>query len=786
VTEATANNGADTVNGVEQFTYTAHDAGGNTTTGTITINVIDDVPQLGTIQPLTADDNPADPTATGTLHLTPGADGIASVTISPDLTGLMSGGHSLVGSQTGNVYTAYADVNGNGVIDGGETAVFTITVDPSAGTSGQYTFDLLQALDPTVTPFTIGSGSSFGSGPSNSVVVTDTATSTNLVFVTGWSPNAGFNDTSWLNGGNPDLTQTSNVNGSTQGWGLANNNLDSGEFMRFDFGALNDYDGSGPYTAPGSPTIANVSYATFTFFNFGSGDEIQFLAHYENGTTQSFDLKNGSASSLTITAPSGTNIAWVDVYESSGSIKMNLSQVGVITSSFDKTIPVSMTFTDGDGDQVTGSTTIHVADGLTASTPVAPIALDLNGDGHVTFLSANAGVTFDYNGDGVRESTAWVGPQDGILVHDANHNGTVDSATEFVFGANGQTDLQSLAVFDTNHDGKLTAADTAFSSFGVWQDANSNGVVDPGEYHTLTQLGITSISLTSNGISYEAAGGDVTVAGTGTYTKADGTTGVLADASFWTGSRTSTTDTRSSNPLLSNPALLGAVAAAGLAAAEPLAANGHDSNPTAVVAQTLGTEHTQSLAPVALTVASNHAPSESPLAGTQNNSGVTQPQHDSHGSDTVVSNQHSSDHGQQQAAPSELPQGTDAPAHGPATANAAIIANAIHMPAAAQLQALVSQQHAAPTGAQTDAGHQVGQVLADALAGGAGHGSVIDTVLHNVASHGGPVGGLNPLASHFEAGVSNGDNGHLAAFTAIQTANMEHLIAHAHAAHPHG
>ena len=85
-----------------------------------------------------------------------------------------------------------------------------------------------------------------------------------------------------------------------------------------------------------------------------------------------------------------------------------------------------------------------------------------------------------------------------------------------------------------------------------------------------------------------------------------------------------------------------------------------------------------------------------------------------------------------------------------------------------------------------DAGHQVGHVLAEALAGGAGHASPIDAVLHNVPSHGGAVNGLSPLATHFSAGVSNGDNGHLAAFTAIQTAHMEHLIAHAHAAHPHG
>src|SRR5206468_3334738 len=40
----TADNGTNTVNGVEVFNYTAHDANGNTVSGTITIDVIDDVP----------------------------------------------------------------------------------------------------------------------------------------------------------------------------------------------------------------------------------------------------------------------------------------------------------------------------------------------------------------------------------------------------------------------------------------------------------------------------------------------------------------------------------------------------------------------------------------------------------------------------------------------------------------------------------------------------------------------------------------------------------------------
>src|SRR6185295_9187671 len=90
---------------------------------------------------------------------------------------------------------------------------------------------------------------------------------------------------------------------------------------------------------------------------------------------------------------------------------------------------------------------------------------------------------------------------------------------------------------DSNHDGQLSSADASFGNFAVWQDANSNGVADAGEVQSLMARGIASISLSSDGIAYSAAGGDVTVAGTGSYTRADGSTGSLADAAFLTGAR---------------------------------------------------------------------------------------------------------------------------------------------------------------------------------------------------------------------------------------------------------
>ena len=146
-----------------------------------------------------------------------------------------------------------------------------------------------------------------------------------------------------------------------------------------------------------------------------------------------------------------------------------------------------------------------------------PVVLDLNGNGVEISLSTKA--AFDYNGNGFRQPTAWVAPSDGFLVIDLNADGTrgagdgkIDQAKELVlsqWGPAGSTDLQALAqatdaagnkIFDTNGDGLLTAADTSFGEFRVWQDLNQNGTVEAGELKTLTAMGISQI-----GLSYDTA-----------------------------------------------------------------------------------------------------------------------------------------------------------------------------------------------------------------------------------------------------------------------------------------
>jgi hypothetical protein len=78
----------------------------------------------------------------------------------------------------------------------------------------------------------------------------------------------------------------------------------------------------------------------------------------------------------------------------------------------------------------------------------------------------------------------------------------------------------------------LTAADEQFSRFGVWQDANGNGSTEAGEFKTLDEMGIASLGLTSNGQSYSAANGQVSVHGEANFTYQDGSQGLVGDVSL--------------------------------------------------------------------------------------------------------------------------------------------------------------------------------------------------------------------------------------------------------------
>jgi hypothetical protein len=354
------------------------------------LSFLDDGPALGVVQSQQTDNNPATTPAVGTLHFTPGADGAGStMTITADVTGLKSGGFNLVTAQSGSVLTAYQDVNGDGIHQVGEsTVVFTISVNPTAGTSGQYTFDLVTALDPTVTDTPIGGSSSFGAGPTSQGQILDSATAQHLSVVSGYHTAAGFSEANWLSTGvlnSADIT-TAGVNGSTAGWGIDNNNFNgANELFFWDFGAqaLSDPDGAGAatYTPPAGVTLPNISFANYDLIGYssGAGDDITYVVHYTDGTFTSghiptTDINDGN---WTFTATGGRFIADIQMFTSpTGSGKVDLVSVGIQTSTIDKSIGASVTLTDGDGDPTSvGNFTIHVATGLSPTSPAAQAPL---------------------------------------------------------------------------------------------------------------------------------------------------------------------------------------------------------------------------------------------------------------------------------------------------------------------------------------------------------------------------------------------------------------------------
>jgi co-chaperonin GroES (HSP10) len=180
---------------------------------------------------------------------------------------------------------------------------------------------------------------------------------------------------------------------------------------------------------------------------------------------------------------------------------------------------------------VNGGSSAFSSNEAWVSQAVLPVVIDLNRDGALTYGS----VAMDVDGDGHLDQTAWAGAQDGVLVWDKLGDGKVHNNSQYAFsqyGAAGSTDLQGLAAgFDTNHDGVLDAKDAKFAEFKVWQDANQNGVSDAGEVRSLSEAGITSINLVSDGVVRNPVDG-VTEAGQSSAALADGSSMLVSDAGF--------------------------------------------------------------------------------------------------------------------------------------------------------------------------------------------------------------------------------------------------------------
>ncbi|WP_234055147.1 MULTISPECIES: hypothetical protein [unclassified Xanthobacter] len=124
-----------------------------------------------------------------------------------------------------------------------------------------------------------------------------------------------------------------------------------------------------------------------------------------------------------------------------------------------------------------------------------PVVLDLNGDGVSIVESTDSDTYMDMEGDGTVHRTAWAGAGDGVLVYDRTGSGDVENPQAFQFtqySPGAESDMEALAdVFDSNGDGKLSAADDAWAKFKVLLTTSRGG----RQLMTLDELGITEILL---------------------------------------------------------------------------------------------------------------------------------------------------------------------------------------------------------------------------------------------------------------------------------------------------
>jgi len=460
-----------------------------------------------------------------------------------------------------------------------------------------------------------------------------------------------------------------------------------------------------------------------------------------SGQYYSFDGALGTTATPTLlTGPQAAALTDNDV--------IKIVDVGVIrqiTSAQALHLDFHVTVTDSDGDS-TPATTLSLNGG------VPPIAIDLDGNG-LNFVGLSAGVTHDYGAGEV--NTAWVAPEDGLLAHATG--GSYDIA--FSDDAPGAaSDLEGLRLaYDSNGDGVFDAKDAAFAEFGVWQDANGNGVVDAGEFKSLTDAGIAAIELNADGNSYTAANGDVTVLGEASFVRTDGTKGTIGDVLFATGAKESDASKTESTASGFNQALIAASLVAVAGATEPTTEQQPapaTTDSTAPVTETAPAASvtaepttTQESQPTSLAATDDQATHQQPAAPTSHGGEEAAPEH------ATLSNS-----GDAHAAAAETDQAPppDLGAH------QGLLAQSIDLPPAFDGNAaavLAAAQQAAPAA-------NAAEVVKEAL--GAHDVPNIDALLAALpgGEHVAAPFLLNPVAGEAV------DSGHLAAATAIFDAAM--------------
>jgi Ca2+-binding RTX toxin-like protein len=301
-------------------------------------------------------------------------------------------------------------------------------------------------------------------------------------------------------------------------------------------------------TSPGSVSVASGKFTDTAGNTNNDGADINNSVTMTVDTirptidisTVALSLKAGDTANIAFTlSEDSTTFIKGDIVVTGGTLSAlagsGKSYTAVFTPTRNSTLQGSVSvasgkFTDAAGNANNDGSDINNSVTMTINTKsIVPISLDLDGDNAITYLDQSAGVIYQSSNSSELLSTAWVGANDGLLAHRQ-----LDGSLSIVFSTqDGETDLQGLSkIYDSNQDYVFDARDSEFTNFGVWQDMNSDAVVDAGEFSTLSEKGIVNLRLISNGIVSTAANEDVLIYGQTIYTKSDGSIGIAEDVAF--------------------------------------------------------------------------------------------------------------------------------------------------------------------------------------------------------------------------------------------------------------
>lgn len=325
------------------------------------------------------------------------------------------------------------------------------------------------------------------------------------------------------------------------------NGLDTASYwnMSTDYEAFREMDGSvtvyDPNDIEGEDTLTGIEKLYF----WGDDITIDVADLPLRGTASNDTLSGGSGNDAIFgldgndrltggagndVLDGGTGASDVAVFAGTQASHTIATNGGVVT------ITDNQPSTDGDDgvDTVIG---IEIAEfkGGAQTGITSPIVLDLNGNGVTLVNNRETRVAFDWDGDGSRNQTGWVGRDDGFLVFDRDGNGAISNGGELSFTGDkpgAKSDLDGLRAFDSDGDGQFSSDDEQFGSFRIWRDANGNGRSDRGEMSTLEEAGIASINLAGEAVNRTWAWGDNMTINNGSYTRTDGSTGAFGDVAL--------------------------------------------------------------------------------------------------------------------------------------------------------------------------------------------------------------------------------------------------------------